>query len=736
MFTTDVSELARRLLDKRAQPAVDRRGFIQLAVGTGAGLIIGAYLPGGGSSAAAGTAAPAAPLFNPFVRIAADNTVTVLSKHLDKGQGVATGLATLVAEELDADWSQMRAEFAPANVALYKNFAFGVQGTGGSTAMANAYEQYRKAGAAARAMLVAAAAKRWGVDASAIAISKGVVTSGDKKLTFGELAAEAATFPVPDSPALKEPKDFVFIGKSFPRLDQRAKSRAEPLYTQDIRLPDMLVAAVARPPRFGGKVQSFEASKAKAVAGVVDVVQIPQGVAVLAKSTWAAFQGRDALEIKWDEANAEKRGTAELIAEYRELAGQPGLPVRKNGDPTALAAADKTVEAEFLFPFLAHATMEPMNCVLQFEDGKCTVWTGSQLQTIDQAIAAAILGIRPEDVAINTVWAGGSFGRRAIYDAHYVAETAEIAKAYAKPVPIKVVWTREDDIKGGYYRPMYLHRVKAGIDKDGRIVGWQHRIVGQSILTGTAFESGMVKNGVDESSVEGAANTPYEIANFELDVHNTKVGVPPLWWRSVGNTHTAYVMETIIDELAALAGKDPVEFRLGLLSKHPRHAAVLKLAAEKAGWGGPPAAGVARGVALHESFNTYVAEVAEVRIVDGQPKVDRVVCAVDCGIPINPDNIMAQMEGGIGYGLGAILHSEITLEKGEVQQSNFNDYEVLRFNEMPSVEVHIVASAEAPTGVGEPGTPPIGPAVANAVAKLTGKRVRELPMSKQTFGQA
>lgn len=738
MFATNVAGNGAGALAKLETPNLDRRGFLRLSAGAGAGLLLGAYVPASSALAAADTGTvPGAMVFNPFVCITPDNKVIVLSKHLDKGQGTASGLATLVAEELDADWSQMVAEFAPADAALYKNTFFGVQGTGGSTAIANSYEQYRTAGAAARGMLIAAAAKSWGVDVAIIKVANGVLTDGKKTAKFGDLAEAASKMPVPESPALKDPKDFVFIGKSFPRLDQVAKSTAKPIFTQDVTLPGMVVAIVARPPKFGATVASFDATLTKAVKGVVEVVQIPQGVAVLASSTWAAMKGREALKVTWDDSKAESRGSDELLAEYRALAATPGTPVRKEGDAAkGLAAAATVIEAEFTFPFLAHATMEPMNCVMQLKDDSCTIWTGSQLPTVDQNVTAAILGIRPENVAIHTMWAGGSFGRRAVYNADYVAETAAIVKAYGKPVPVKAVWTREDDIKGGYYRPMYVHAVKVGVAKDGTLAGWQHRIAGQSILTGTPFESLAVKDGVDSSSVEGASDSPYAIPNFELEVHNTKVGVPPLWWRSVGHTHTAYVMETMIDEVAKLAGQDPVAYRLNLLAKHPRHAAVLKLAADKAGWDKPLADGVARGVAVHESFKSFVAQVAEVRLVDGQPKVDRVVCAVDCGVAINPDNIAAQMEGGIGYGLGAVLHSQVTLKNGQVEQSNFSDYEVLRFNEMPAVEVYIVPSTESPTGVGEPGVPPIGPAVANAIAALTGKRIRTLPFSQHKFGSA
>ncbi len=728
MFKDNVASAVRSLAN--AEPvALDRRGFLRLSVGTGAGLVIGAYIPAK-STTSAHAAETAGAVFNPFVTITPANKVIVLSKHLDKGQGTATGLATLVADELDADWSQMVAEFAPANAAIYKNTFFGVQGTGGSTAMANSFEQYRKAGAAAKQMLVAAAAQTWKTDASKITVAKGFVSDGTNKATFGELASAAARMPVPENVTLKDPKDFIYIGKSFPRLDQKAKVAAAPVFTQDIHLPDMLVAAIARPPRFGGKPGSVDAAKAKAVKGVADVVTIPTGVAVIASSTWAAIKGREALQVTWDEAGAEKRGTAELLEEYKALAAKPGLPVRKDGDAEkAIAGARTVIDAEFVFPFLAHAPMEPLNAILAFKDGKATIWSGSQLQTIDQSVAAAILGIKPEDVAIKTQWAGGSFGRRAVYNSDYVAEVAHIVKALATDKPIKLVWTREDDIKGGYYRPMYVHKVKVGLTESGEIAGWHHRIVGQSIMDGTAFAANSVKNGVDATSVEGVSDTPYAIPNYEVEVHNTKFGAPPLWWRSVGHTHTAYVMETMIDEIAVRTGKDPVAFRLAMLEKHPRHAAVLKLAAEKAGWDTPLADGIARGVAVHESFKSFVAQVAEVRIADGRAKVERVVCAVDCGLPINPDNIAAQVEGGIGYGLGAVLHSHVTLTDGIVDQANFGDYEVLRFNEMPKVEVHIIPSTESPTGIGEPGTPPVGPAVANAVAALTGQRIRQLPLA-------
>lgn len=732
--TADLTQLCAHIQSRFGSDALalDRRSFVRLALGTGAGLVIGGIATGSAARAeTASQADGAVGIFTPFVQISPDNVVTVLVKHQDKGQGIATGLSTLIAEELDADWAQVKPEFAPANVALYKNLAFGVQGTGGSTAIANSFEQYRKAGAAARAMIVEAAAKRWGVAPETIKISKGVVSSGDKTATLGELTADAAKVPVPAEPKLKTPDQFVYIGKQFPRLDTVAKTTGARIYTQDVQLPGMLVATLARPPRFGATVKSVDDKAARAVKGVVDVVTTSRGVAVLASSTYAAIRAREQLSVTWDESKADSRGTDALIAEYKALAEKPGLVARHEGDAeAALAKADKVIEATYIFPFLAHAPMEPMNCVAQFKDGKVTLWTGSQLQTVDQMVVGAIFSIKPDDVIINTLWAGGSFGRRGVYDSDYIAETAEIVKVTGRAEPIKLVWTREDDIKGGYYRPVYVHKVRVGLDKEGNISGWQHRIVGQSIATGTAFESAIVKNGIDGTSVEGISDTVYAIPNMKVELHNTQAGPRPLWWRSVGHTHTAYVMETMIDEIAAAAGKDAVAFRLALLGdKNPRHVGVLKLAAEKAGWGTPLPEGTFRGVAVHESFKSFVAEVAEVRLVDGKPKVHRVVAAVDCGIPVNPDNIKAQVEGGVGFGLGAVLHSKVTLKDGVVEQGNFDGYEVLRFNEMPHVEVHIVPSTEAPTGIGEPGVPPIGPAVANAVAVGTGQRVRVLPFA-------
>jgi isoquinoline 1-oxidoreductase beta subunit len=715
---------------------IDRRTFLK----AGAGLTLALHLPltlaqSGPGKTVAATASPL-PAFAPnaFVRIGSDNAVTVIAKHLEMGQGTYTGLATIVAEELDADWAQVRVEGAPADAKRYNNLFWGPsQGTGGSTAIANSWDQLRNAGATARAMLVAAAADAWKVPAGEVSVARGVIShNSGRKATFGEMAERAAGVPVPARVTLKAPKDFQLIGKRVPRKDSRDKVTGKAIFTADVQLPGMLTALVAHPPLFGARVRAFDAAPAKAVKGVVDVVQIPSGVAVLATDFWAARKGRDALSVQWDDSSAFKLGSTEIMAQYRELSARTGTVAYQAGDfDKAYSGAVRKLEASFEFPFLAHAAMEPLNCVIRLADGECEVWNGEQFQTADQAAIARVLGLKPEQVKINMLYAGGSFGRRANPASDFVIEAASIVKAIGGRAPVKLQWTREDDMKGGYYRPMYLHTLKAGLDAAGNIVAWQHRIVGQSILAGTPFESMMVKNGVDITSVEGAANLPYSIPNMLVDLHSPKLGVPVLWWRSVGSTHTAHSTEVFIDELAVAAGKDPVAFRAAMLQKHPRHLAVLKLAAEKAGWGKPLPKGQGRGVAVHESFNSVVAQVAEVTVrKDGSFRVNRVVCAVDCGVAVNPDVVRAQMEGGIGFGLSAALHGKITLNAGRVEQGNFNDYMQLRIDEMPRVEVHIVPSAEKPTGVGEPGVPPVAPAVANAIAAAGRARLRNLPFGK------
>ncbi len=712
---------------------LSRRSLLK---GAGA-LVIGMTLPQAGraQSGAAQVFRPGGDAVfapNAFVRIAADDSVTVLVKHIEFGQGPFTGLATLVAEELDADWDQMRAEHAPADARLYANLAFGMQGTGGSTAIANSYEQMRKAGATARAMLVQAAASSWKVPAGEITVEKGVLRhASGKQGRFGEFAEAASRLQAPTEVKLKEPAQFRLIGKegAVKRLDSQGKSTGKTQFTIDIRTPEMLTVVVARPPRFGGKVASFDASEAKKIKGVVDVQQISSGVAVYATGMWPALKGREALKVSWDESAAEKRGSRELVAEYRRLARTPGLTAGKHGDAEAtLAKAEKVIEAEYLFPYLAHAPMEPLDGYLEWNAQGALARFGSQLQTGDHQAIARVLGLAPEKVQIETMLSGGSFGRRAQPTMELAVELAEAAKAIGPNKPVKLVRTREDDLAGGYYRPLFLHRMRGAV-KDGKITAWSSAIVGQSFLKGSPFEA-MIKDGIDPVMVEGASKLPYEVADFRCDLHTVEVGVPTLWWRSVGHTHTGYAVECFIDQLLQEAGQDPVAGRLALMGKHPRLANVLRAVADLAKWNGPgPVDGRARGIGVVESFSSYVAQIAEVSLgADGEPKVHKVWCAVDCGVAVNPDIIRAQMEGGIGFGLGHALYGEITLDAGKPVQLNFDSYRSLRIHEMPEVEVRIVPSTEKPTGVGEPGVPPIGPAVANALARLGRERPRALPM--------
>jgi len=720
-------------------PQMTRRQFVRLTTLAGSGLTLGLVLPGCGSRQGASVGAPSAaePLVMPFVRIAPDDTVTVICKHLEAGQGVWTGLPAIVAEELDAAWAQMRVASAPAEVPMYGNLALDpkgrIQGTGGSTAVANSWMQLRRAGATARAMLVQAAAQRWSVPTGEITVSAGIVThtASGRKASFGELAGGAANVPVPEEVTLKDPSQFTLIGRGhLPRLDSRAKSSGRQTYAIDVELPGMMTAVVLRPPRFGGKAASFDAAKAKAVPGVVDVVAIPRGVAVVGRDLWSAKKGRDLLEVRWDESAAEKRGTGQLLAEYRRLAaGEKAVTVSSRGDAdAALRHAHKVIEAEFEFPYLAHAPMEPLTAVCRLSADHCEIWAGDQFQTVDQMNAAREVGLQPHQVAINTLAAGGTFGRRATPDSDYISEVASIAKATGGRYPVRLIWTREDDITGGRYRPLNLHRISAGLTSNGK-VAFRQRVVGQSIVAGTPFAT-MMKNGVDPTAVGGSAPEQYDLDDASVSWTPPQVGIPVLWWRSVENTHMAFSKEVMMDELAEAAKEDPIAFRLARLGSRPRHAAVLKLVADKAGWDQPFAGGKGRGrgVAIQESFGTVVAQIAEVTVTGNDIKVDRVVCAVDCGIAVTPDVIEAQMQSGIGFGLSAALYGAITLTDGRVDQSNFDGYRVLRINEMPKViEVYIAPSTQPPSGVGEPGTPPIAPAVANAVRMATGIRLRRLP---------
>lgn len=726
-----------------ARPA--RRTFLKAAGAAAAvSLTVGFEWFGTGRRALAATAPAAEFAPNAFLRITPDGIVTVVAKHVEMGQGAYTGIATIVAEELDADWSSVRVESAPADAKRYANLAFGtMQGTGGSSAMANSWQQLREAGGKARAMLVSAAAARWKVPAGELTTRDGFVThaKSGKQASYGALVEQAAKLPVPAQVTLKQPSEFRLIGHVIPRVDASAKTNGTAQFTLDVAFPGMLVALLQRPPRFGATVKSFDATAAKAVPGVVSVVQVPRGVAVVATGFWPAKQGRDALKVEWDDSHAEQRSSDAIMREYRQLAGQPGTSARKDGDANAaIAGAARKLSASYEFPYLAHAPMEPLDAVVKLTADSCEIWAGDQFQTVDQGNAARVAGLKPEQVKIHTLYAGGSFGRRANVWSDYVVEAVSIAKALgANGKPVKLQWTREDDITGGLYRPMVFHKLDAGLTADGKLVGWRHRIVGQSILAGTPFEPVMVKNGIDTTSVEGAANLPYAVPNVSVELTTAKGGVPVLWWRVVGSSHTAYAVEAFIDEAAHAAGKDPYLFRRDLLAKEPRMRAVLELAAEKAGWdpAKPLPKGRGRGIAVAEAFKSFVAQVAEVSVgADGKVKVERVVCAVDCGIAINPDIVAAQMEGGIGFGLGAVMHSAITLKDGQVEQRNFDSYQVLRIAEMPKVEVHIVPSAEAPTGVGEPGVAPVGPAVANAIFAATGKRHYTLPFDSADAAKA
>jgi isoquinoline 1-oxidoreductase beta subunit len=713
-----------------------RRGFLKAGTAATGGLVLGFFLPTGGRMARAAEAKPVVYAPNAFLRVAPDNTVTVMVNRLEFGQGVHTSLPMVIADELDADWAQVRAELAPAGDA-YKDPAFGMQITGGSGTIAHSFTQYREIGARARAMLVAAAAEQWKVSPAQCRTAKGVVYGpAGQKATFGALADAAMKQPVPQTVTLKDAKQFRFIGKPMQRLDARAKSSGRQQFGIDFKPEGVTkIAVVAHPPVFGARVAKFDAAKAKAIRGVIDVIEIPvdrggRGVAVIADGYWPAKQGRDALDIQWDTSAVEKVSSDAQLAAFAELAKTPGASSRQ-ADISKLAGAPKKISAVYEFPYLAHAPMEPINCTVDLKDDSCTLWVGSQFQTGDQAAAAATAGLKPEQVTLHTMMAGGGFGRRAVPTSDFVVEAVNIAKALkasGRHGPVKMIWSREDDIKGGYYRPSHVHRAEIGLDAQGNILAWDHVIVGQSIAAGTPFEGFMIKNGVDSTMVEGMG-APYDVP-MNLSAHTAKANVPVLWWRSVGSTHTAFVMETLIDEAAHAAGADPVAYRKKLIdARHTRHHAALDLAVAKSGYGKKTLPkGHAWGVAVHESFNTVVAYVVEASLVDGAPKLHKATAAVHCNLAVNPLSIEAQIQGAALMALGTTLPgARITLKDGVVEQQNFGDYTVARMNDMPRIEVHIVPSNDPPTGLGEPGLPPLAPAFANALFRLTGKRLRKLP---------
>jgi len=707
---------------------VNRREFLKKSAAGSAGLVIGFYLPGK-YEALAGVPPKEGAAINAWVRIAPDDAVTLEIDKSEMGQGISTALTMILAEELDLDWKKIQTEFAPA-APQYFNPIFGMQGTGGSSSIRGSWEPLAKAGAAAREMLVATAAARWGIGADACHTENSAVvnTASGKRLGYGSLVEEAAKLPVPANPKRKEEKDYRIVGKPTKRIDSTVKVNGSATFGIDVRQPKMLHAVVARCPVFGGKLKSFDASKAKAMGGVKNVVQISTGVAVVADNTWSAMEGRRALEIVWDEGPNAKNSSDAIRKLYHERLEHTGAIARKEGDAEAeLTGAAKKVEAVYEVPFLAHATMEPMNCTADVRADGCDVYAPTQFQTVNQITAAKIAGLKPEQVRIHTTYLGGGFGRRAEED--FIIEAVELSKAMS--VPVQVTWSREDDMQADYYRPAVMVRLTAGLDGSGNTVAWKSRIVAPSIMS--RFFPGSVKNGIDETAVEGIATLKYEVPNFLVDYVITDPGVPVGFWRSVGCSHNGYIAECFVDEMAKAAGKDPLEFRRRMLAKTPRPLGALNLAAEKAGWGKPLATGRYRGIAMVESFGSFVAQVAEISLdrKGGTVNVHKVVAAVDCGRYVNPETIRAQIEGAIIYGLTAALKGEITIANGRVEQSNFNDYEMVRINEAPVVEVHIVESKDGPGGIGEPGTPPIAPAVCNAIFSATGRPVRRLPIKAE-----
>jgi isoquinoline 1-oxidoreductase beta subunit len=706
---------------------IHRRDFLKASVMAGGGLVIGFHFPGVTALASAAPSASNGFMPNAFVRVGTDERITVIVNHSEMGQGVYTSLPMLLAEELDADWSKVGFEPAPVD-AKYNHPAFGMQMTGGSSSVWSGLEQFRQAGAAARAMLVTAAAQQWKIDPAGCRTESGTVLNGSGgKLTYGQLAEAAAKLPPPEHVQLKDPKTFKLIGKPIKRLDTPEKLNGTAIFGIDVKLPGMLTAVIARPPIFGAKVKSFDDARARSMPGVRKIVAIPSGVAVIADTFWQAKMARDVLRVEWDEGGMHDFDTSKMMQEFRERAKSPGTSVRKDGDAdAAFAGAAKKLEAVYEVPYLSHLMMEPLNCVVDLRADSCEVWTGSQFQTVDRANAAKIAGLPNEKVQLHTTFLGGGFGRRANPQSDFVVEAVHVAKEAGAPV--KVIWTREDDMQGGWYRPAFLHAIQGGVDASGNPVSWRSRSVGQSIMAGTPFAVMMKGKAYDPASVEGVDDLPYAIPNVTVESHQAEINVPVQWLRSVGHSHTAFAVECFVDELASAAGKDPYQFRRGLLQKQPRHLAVLDLAAQKAGWDKPLPKGMGRGIAVHFAFGSYSAHVAEVSVADGKVRVHRMVCAIDCGEYVNPGIIAAQTESGAIFGASAALFQELTFANGRLQQTNFNTFPVMRINECPEIETYIVENQEKAGGIGEPGVPCAAPAIANAIYAVTGKRIRRLPI--------
>ncbi|HKP47414.1 MAG TPA: xanthine dehydrogenase family protein molybdopterin-binding subunit [Pyrinomonadaceae bacterium] len=728
----------RAAVSRENDPKLDRRGFLRVSSLAAGGMLVSLYLD---HSVIAQQGRPApAKVYPPdaFVQIKTDGSILIIVNRLEFGQGVQTALPMILADELDADWSRVTSKLAPA-ADVYRDPVFGIQMVGGSGSIAHSFTQYRELGAKTRAMLIAAAADRWKVSTEQCRAENSVVYGPNgKSARYGDLADGAARQRLPEKVRLKDPSEFRLIGKKVPRLDSRAKCDGSQKFGIDLDLPGMKIAVVAHPPVFGARVRAVDDKDARAMAGVQDVFEIPlvkgSGVAIVANRFWTAKQARDRLKIDWDLSGLELADSATLASKFKQLAATKGNVAVSRGDEQMLDRIPpaRRIEAEYEFPYLAHAPMEPLNTTVKFTGDHAEAWAPSQFQTMDQMAIAQVLELKPEQVTFHTEFAGGGFGRRAVIDSHVQREAALIAKRL-RGTAVKLIWTREDDIRGGYYRPMHTHRVQIGIGPDGMPSGWRHVIVGQSLVVGTPFAVMMIKNGVDQTTVEGAADTSYNIPNFHVSAHNPTVNVPVLWWRSVGNTHTAFVMETLIDELAMKARIDPIAYRRQLLKPEAKklHAA-LDLLDQKSGWRKSLPKGHAAGIASHECFGTAVACAVEVSIQNDRPRVHRATIAVDCGMAVNPLTVESQFQGGVGFGVTQLMaRGAITLKDGRVEQRNFDGYTPPYIMDAPvTAEVHIVPSAEAPSGCGEPPVPVISPAVVNALARLTGKRYRSLPLVK------
>jgi isoquinoline 1-oxidoreductase subunit beta len=736
-------------LDKVLQQAMaqdgattfSRRSFVAISVGGAVGL---AFMPLASTEVRAQNAPAVPPGQKPteqpsaFVTIAKDGTVTVICNRMDMGQGIETALAMICAEELNADWSKVKTGFGNQR-GNYVDPFMGMHLTGGSNSIKNSYMQYRELGARTQAMLVSAAAKQWNVPAASLKAENGIVSGAGKSAGYGDLFEAAMKEPIPEKVTLKDPKDFKLIGKPTGLKVAREKSTGQQLYGVDMKLPGMLTAVIAHPPTFGAKFKSFDASAAEKIKGVravlpVDLDRGAKGIAIVADGYWPAKMGRDALKVEWDTSDVGKADTAAMEKQYRELAKTKGMAVpggKLTADTSKIAAAPNKISAEFFFPYLNHAQMEPLACTVDLKADSCQVYTASQMPGVDVGAIARVTGLKPEQVNMNVLMGGGGFGRRAVPTSEYLLEATQVAKALAaagKRAPVKVMWSREDDMKAGYYRPLTVHRAEIGFDAQGNIAGWENVIVSQSILKGSPFEAFLVKDGVDGTAHEGMKDA-YDIP-INVTVHHPNINVPTLWWRSVGSTHTAYVMETLVDEIAEATKQDAVAYRMKLFGgKHPRHAAALQLAADKSGYGKKQlAAGMHWGVAVHESFESVVAYVVEAGVKDGKPVIANVTAGVHCNLCVNPLSVETQVQGSAVMAIATMMPGNaITLKDGVVQESNYHQYTMPRITDAPPIAVHVVPSNDPPKGMGEPGFPPLAPAVANALRRATGKALRDMP---------